>query len=62
VLLSAAVPSLTKADIEWRISLAQGYALIHARRIYDGQPMVWPRLEQSPLGRWWQQIREKLRH
>lgn len=58
VLLAAALPSLTRSEIYWQVSLAEGYALIHARRIHDGQPMIWPRLEQSPVGRWWQQVKK----
>lgn len=61
VLLSRAVPAYTKHEIEWGISLARGWAEIHCARILDGTPMVWPRLQDSALGRWFLGIRKRIR-
>jgi hypothetical protein len=51
------VPAYTRHEIDWIIPVARGRAEIHAARILDGTPMVWPRLKDSALGRWWLRFR-----
>lgn len=60
MLLSRAVPAYTRDEIDWHVSLAQGWAEIHAARILDGTPMVWPQLNASPLGRAFLQFKKRL--
>ncbi len=62
VLLSRACPGLFSLDeILHRVPLALGHSLIHAGRLYDGEPMVWPQAHLSRRGRWWQRVSDFLR-
>lgn len=62
VLLSRACPGLFSLDeILHRVPLAFGYALIHAGRLYDGEPMIWPQVHLSKRGRWWQRVTDFIR-
>lgn len=56
VLLSRACPGLSLDEILHQIPLAFGNALIHAGRLYDGEPMIWPQPQLSKRGRWWQRV------
>lgn len=56
VLLAQAVPSLTLHEIEWGISLAKGWSLIHAYRLLKGQHMVWADRNLSARGQWWNKV------
>ncbi len=47
--------------IRHELPLAQGHALIHALRILDGNVMIWPQLQLSRIGRWWQRVRAHFR-
>lgn len=55
------MPAYTRHEIEWKISIARGNAEIHAARVIDGTPMIWPELKDSPLGRWWLRLMKRLR-
>ena len=62
VLLSRACPGLFSLDeILHRVPLAFGHALIHAGRLYDGEPMIWPQAHLSKRGRWWQRVTDFIR-
>ena len=54
------MPAYTRHEIEWIIPLSRGWAEIHAARVLDGVPMIWPRLEDSKLGRWWLKLMKRL--
>lgn len=62
VMLAAAVPRLTLAEIRWEIPLALGWSLIHARALLDGEAMVWPDSSLSKTGRWIEAFRKRLRN
>jgi len=57
VLLSRACPGTFSYDqILHQVPLAVGHELIHAARIRDGEPMIWPEARLSVIGRWWEKI------
>ena len=57
MLLSRACPGLYSEDeILHRVSRARGNELIHAGRLYDGEPMIWPDRRLSKRGRWWDKV------
>jgi len=60
VLLSRARPNYTDKQIQWKIPLAKGWALIHAARVLDGEPMIWPQIERSELGRQFLKIEARI--
>lgn len=52
-MLARAAPGLwTWEQMRWGVWLAQGYALIHAARLMDGERMVLPDPRLSRKGRW----------
>lgn len=48
-------------QIEWTVPLSRVNAIIHAGRILDGVPMIWPQARLSPLGRWWESVKNLFR-
>ena len=57
VLLSRACPGTFSYDqILHQVPLAVGHELIHAARIRDGEPMIWPDARLSVIGRWWEKV------
>lgn len=48
-------------QIEWEIPLARGWALIHASRLLEGEPMIWPQIERSELGRAFLKIEARIK-
>lgn len=57
MLLSRACPGLYSEDqILYHVSKARGNELIHAGRLLDGEPMIWPDPRLSKRGRWWEKV------
>ena len=50
----------TDAQIDWELPIVKANALLHAARLMDGEPMIWPDAQLSPRGRWWSQIESEL--
>ena len=61
VLLTKAKPAYSDDMIEWEIPLSRGWALIHAARLLDGEPMIWPQLERSELGRAFMKLETRIK-
>jgi hypothetical protein len=60
-LLARAVPGMSRREMMWEISEADGNALIHAGSLIAGEAMVWPDLRLSERGRWWMGVEERWR-
>lgn len=61
VLLKRADSSLTLDAIAWDMPVAVGWALIHAANVMHGEPMIWPQIERSELGRQFLKIESRIR-
>lgn len=52
---------LTRQQLEWDISLAEGHAHIHTDCVLRGQSMIWPQIESTLMGRQWQRLEDRIR-
>lgn len=64
LLARAAQGSLTRHEMKWHLSLAEGWAAIHAGGLLHGEAFIWPDARLSGAGRKLiaaQELRDKIR-
>lgn len=59
-LLARALPGTPYHELQWGISLAQAWSLIHASGILEGNSYVWPDPRLSQAGQTMLRVREKV--
>ena len=52
---------MTRQQLEWDISLAEGHAHIHTDCVLRGHAMIWPQIEATVMGRRWQRLEDRIR-